>query len=786
MATLSVKSVVLGDPASPRHQINPIELSVLLEQIQNLASLNSSLYFEDTLSDLQSVASPSEGSVGFVLDDDPNTGTYRYESGAWVVTAGLPPALKSANGGLSGLAVLKQSWRPGENPENFTKTRTGDVFATDDVEGEIVVGDRGSEIQLSGARVIASRERVYLDVDYRYSIRFSYYRQTNPTDPAGDSVRIGIYWLDETKALLQNETLRLMTLFAADGIQVDEYLVNDPSSDVEIPDGAVYMVPYLETYGADGVTRVRELKWEQSQDKKLTSRVPRTFYVTMEGSDDNAGQSLSDPLATIPKAMQKMADLAPLPCVTIAQPGEYLVPPDTEIPANCALYGYDLRVTKLILASADGTTQATGAERQNNMLLMNSGVKVRGFTFTGMEHEPFNFDPESESYSPPQKGWALAFRPGALITRSPYIADCSALHDFTQEEMNLPISREEGNPDFTAIAGRGLGNVYADGSVLDPDTPLRSVVVDSFTSINPNGVGYAIVRNAFVQLVSVFTNWSRVGLWAHDGGQMTVANSNNTFGDYALAATGFRRAVLIPDTDSSLLSEQDAAAGVIDSQFESIVADIMARYQTIPDWQASYDELAERDTRTMLRAIANDLRSGQDRAIQRFTKGLFDWNADFAFNGALAPVFVESWDEVEAELYERISSSAAQSMITTLVSIPRDVFNDVITNGVDSSYVANYASVIEATGQQLSYAGSGINYNSLPFSQRGTGEAPDPSTVIVKQNGGRVYATFSTEVGDTYLGQDLRVDFERSTIEGQAFSRGVQNISLPLTVALGG
>lgn len=526
----------------------------------------------------------------------------------------------------------------------------------------------------------------------------------------------------------------------------------------------------------------------------IISRVPRTFYVTMSGSDTNQGTSLSFPLATVKEGLARAAALE-LPAIVIVYPGEYLVPPNTVVPANCALYGYDLRVTKLILANAEGTAAATGDERQNNMFYMSSGIKVRGFTFTGLQHNVYNaetdpdglrFDVANELFNVPSKGWAFVFKPGELITRSPYISDCSQLHDLTQQQLVLPIDRENANPDMPV----GGGNIHADGSVLDPDSPLRSVVVDSFTAINPNGVGYAVSRNAFVQLVSVFTNWSRVGLWSNDGGQVTVANSNNTFGDYALASTGFRHAVLIPDPTTNI-TEQDAAAAVIDNNFNSILIDIMARYQTLEGWSSDYDELADRDTRTLLRALANDLRSGQSRATQYFTKGLFDWNANFAFNQALVPLFIASWQLVEVELYERIASAPARAMITTLLEMVEDVTQDIYdrlvagTPLVNSPYITTYSSVVEATGQQFSYSGSGVNYNSLPFSQRGTGTAPDPQTTIIEANGGRVFATFSTESGDTYLGTDLRVDFQRNTIEGQAFSRGVQNIALPLIVAIG-
>ena len=224
-------------------------------------------------------------------------------------------------------------------------------------------------------------------------------------------------------------------------------------------------------------------------------KVDRTFYVAMNGNDvENHGQSIYKPKATIGAALE-LAKQTGESCVVIVHPGEYPVDPETEIPANCALYGYDVRVTKVI-PGWDAENIA------NNMFLLTNGCKVRGFTFEGLRHEPYTLS------APPTKGYAFAFKPNEYITRSPYIADCTQIHDFTYQEMSLPIDRTEGNP----FCPRGGGNLYADGAVLDPNSPLRSVVVDSFTAINPNGVGYAVVNDALVQLVSVFTNWSRVGV----------------------------------------------------------------------------------------------------------------------------------------------------------------------------------------------------------------------------------------------------------------------------------
>jgi hypothetical protein len=380
------------------------------------------------------------------------------------------------------------------------------------------------------------------------------------------------------------------------------------------------------------------------------------------------------------------------------------------------------------------------------------------------------------------------FNPGEVILRSPYIADCTTLHDFSQDELALPIDRAAGNP----LIRRGCGNLYADGSVLSGYSPLRSVVVDSFTAVNPNGIGYVVVKNALVQLVSVFTNWSRAGIWAHLGGQVTLANSNNTFGDYAFVASESRNAILIPDGTVPGVAVFSAAADTLTSQTEAIITALMG---TAPDFNngayataitgwASFTptqkSLTEGDTRRLLKELIGDLRSGQERGAQRFVKGLFDWDADYIWDTSSVSVaqFKQAYGAIQTDVATRISGGAL-AMFGNLIDLIESVLDD------PAAFRVPFVSVVEFASQAFSYSGSGVNYNALPFAQRGTAVLPDPTSTIVQWGGGRCYGTFSTEAGDTYLGNDLRVDFERSTVEGQAFSRGVQNIALPLIIALG-
>jgi len=606
--------------------------------------------------------------------------------------------------------------------------RPGDTPQLYDIDGGLVTQNaNGKVIRLNSSQQVTAVAPVPIEAEERYAFRAVFRRATNSPDPSDDAIACGIDWLAADKTPLSTTTIETILNFTvADGrreVRTSVVAEADGPSSVVAPIGARYAVPWVRTFGINHATDVEVCSLERLPFVSIP--VARTFYVTMDGKDLNEGSSLTAPLASIAEGLARAAALA-LPAIVIVQPGEYIVPPDTVIPANCALYGYDLRVTKLSLPLG---------QEVNNMFQMSNGIKARGFTFSNLRHEPYTL-----AGGPPQKGWAFVFKPGELLTRSPYIADCSQLHSFTQDQMALPIGKAAGNP----LMPRGGGNLLADGSVLAPSSPLRSVVVDSYTAIN----------------------------------------SNNTFGDYALAATGFRNTVQIEGlSGTGVLATYTAAANTITAQTEAIITALMGtRYPTLAGFNGLSDRdkaFTERDTRTLLRSLINDLRSGQDRGAQSFAKGLFDWNANYAFSVALVPLFLATWEQVRLELVDRTTNNAAQAMITALIGL----ISDVITRPQD--YRVGFASVIEATGQQFSYAGSGVNYNALPFSQRGTGRAPDPASTLLKTGGGRIYATFSTEVGDTYLGEDLRVDFERNTIEGQAFSRGVQNIALPLIIGLG-
>ena len=66
--------------------------------------------------------------------------------------------------------------------------------------------------------------------------------------------------------------------------------------------------------------------------------------------------------------------------------------------------------------------------------------------------------------------------------------------------------------------------------------PFKSMVTDSFTQYNQNGVGCSITNEGYAQIVSMFTINSDTAVYAGSGGQCDLTNSNSSFGNFGLVA----------------------------------------------------------------------------------------------------------------------------------------------------------------------------------------------------------------------------------------------------------
>ena len=255
--------------------------------------------------------------------------------------------------------------------------------------------------------------------------------------------------------------------------------------------------------------------------KDFGANLPTLYVSSTDGDDTNDGRSIQYPLRTIKRAAALATpgydgrygfDTGSIynGYVIKVQAGTYLEDNPVILPSNTTIWGAGLRITKI---NAKNPTE--------DLFWVNSGCYIAEVTMGGLRLYPDQINPE--------KGFGVAFQPGAFITTSPYVQNCSQIsnqqNSFTELYEDIPP---------------GGGGLYVNGDVIDPDSPLASMVLDAYTQISPNGVGCLVNGRGFIQLVSFFNNFSYYAIRVNNGGHATLNNSNISFGLYGMYASGSR------------------------------------------------------------------------------------------------------------------------------------------------------------------------------------------------------------------------------------------------------
>ena len=257
--------------------------------------------------------------------------------------------------------------------------------------------------------------------------------------------------------------------------------------------------------------------------------IEKVYYVAEDGLDTNDGKTLSSPFRTI-KAAITAASASLSANVTTpvyrqsiqVKSGYYTEIAPITVPSNVSILGDDLRSV---------VVKPTTATSGSNLFLMNNGTFCWGLRLEGCA---------IDNLEDPRNGFFFAFAPNAYIVTSPYIQNCSAIHT-PADKFYTPLDSGSNPPN--PLVGNGPGGMIIDDSVLNGYSPLKSMIVDSYTQVAFNGIGVCVRGAGYAQMVSFFTNFSRVGTYCIEGGHASLLNSNTTFGDYGLRSKGLRMLV---------------------------------------------------------------------------------------------------------------------------------------------------------------------------------------------------------------------------------------------------
>ena len=211
--------------------------------------------------------------------------------------------------------------------------------------------------------------------------------------------------------------------------------------------------------------------------------VTNVIYVTKDGNDNNTGLKLGDAKGTIAGAVA----ISTTGSIIRVSAGSYVENNPVKLPSQVSIVGDSLREVSI-------TPQNPGSD----LFHVAPGVYISDVSFVGTMNS----------------GSAIvAFNPDIVYyyTQSPYIHNCT---NFVTNSIGMKID-----------GSKNIG-------------PFKSMVTDSFTQYNSNGIGCSITNDGYAQIVSMFNINNDVAIVANSGGQCDITNSNSSFGNFGLVADG--------------------------------------------------------------------------------------------------------------------------------------------------------------------------------------------------------------------------------------------------------
>jgi hypothetical protein len=280
----------------------------------------------------------------------------------------------------------------------------------------------------------------------------------------------------------------------------------------------------------------------------------------------------------------------------------------------------------------------------------------------------------------------------------------------------------------SVISFLGGGGALIDGSkVAQPNCPFpgleldgsasfpnqgKSMVAAAFTIVSFNGVGYKIINDGYVQLVSVFVLFAADGVLAESGGYASITNSATNFGIYALRARGYNSFAYSFDVGT------------------------ITNVSTTPTGRTIFtvDGLGREPLEHYIVKI--DGYSNLNTEIEYFVDTVAGVTVGPPFS---AQITLESGSGDPAEFIRDSDNVAVSTGIGEFSGKTLRLFRP---------------SIVNSSSHTWEFAGSGTNYNALPEN----GGVKIDANEQVSQDYGRVYCSGTDELGDFKVGTFAKIE----------------------------
>ena len=519
------------------------------------------------------------------------------------------------------------------------------------------------------------------------------------------------------------------------------------------------------------------------------------IYVTKDGNDSNSGLLEGDAKATIGGA----AAIAQEGDTIFIRSGVYFENNPIGLRTDVSVSGQDLRLVTIV---PNNPTK--------DVFHVRRGCLVENLNFAGSDVSVEHSGCAAIAFpSTNPSDYAISgyIAPGPATEgpsgrwRSPYVRNCT---NFMTKSIGMKVNGD-----------------HATASTLGAD--LKSMLCDSFTQYNQNGIGVSVTNNGFAQLVSIFTINCDIGIYADTGGSCDITNSNSSFGNFGLVAVGLGSTELTgrvnADTagggDTVVFKEVYDSTGVarrpydgqslwfkinLDNYLDTVgTGTITAPLRELNSVNilnsgsgfspSSPPNVIIRDADGTLQpkgpqgiiaqasATVNDV--GQITAIDIISTGrnyLSTQNivVDIDGNTGLATA-------VMSPIYYTVSTASSTTPSPT--GITTVTFNEFIPYELfeNDSIELRRISRILTSSHAFEYIGAGVDINtSTPFS----GGVPIKANEVVATDGAQIPFTSTDQKGNFDIGEGIQIDQTTSSIRGRDFNKAIQAQVTPLILAL--
>lgn len=434
-----------------------------------------------------------------------------------------------------------------------------------------------------------------------------------------------------------------------------------------------------------------------------------------------------------------------------------------------------LRDLNFSCSSGAGTTTVypTGNNGYNFRVL---GVETFGDTFI------VNVGPSTISHDYVSGG--LVYPPYSRgvgpITQGPYVRNAT---NFVPGSIGMKIDgfdAEPGDKDDIGVTG--------------------SMSVDSYTQYNQNGIGVSITNGAYAQLVSIYSICNDIAVFTGSGGQCDITNSNSSFGNYGLVASGvgnsdtksIYRSTGIAVTEALYRTNDVVVSGVGSYRpYDGQVCYFGDLYYFVNDIRVTnpgfgYNKapkvtftLPEGDNGILPQAIAN-IDNGRVVSLSLVSSGSQYLSPPSITIDPPPGVGVQATAEVTSmqPIFYKVDSATLPVAGISTISLLQNLNNNV---SAGTTVYFSRVSLQITSSHSFQWVGSGVDINSA---KPALGGVVIQENEVVQEDGGIVIYTSTDQAGNFRIGDGVIINQAAGTISGQDFSKALFAKITPFVLAL--